>query len=142
MPPVPPCRCCTSYAPGHTVHFIQALHTANKPEVARRTRKGALTGVDGEVLTVRIAGANVPEHFRNHDPARLLAIAGALPAEISHNAGYCILRVGSYCFSVRRAGEGPLDSCPVDEPADFSAEALADRALSHGGFGIRPRGLA
>ncbi len=142
MPPVPPLRRCTSYAPGHSVHFIQALHAANKPEVARRTRRGTLTAVDGDVLTIRIAGADVPERFRNHDPARLLAIAGVLPTEISHNAGYGLLKVGSYCFSVRRAGEGPLDPCPVDELADFSAEALADRTLSHGGFGIRPAGLA
>ncbi len=98
----------TSYAAGHTVHWIQALHTANKPEVARRTRKGTLTAVDGDLLTIRFPGGGVPERFHNHEPRRLLAIARRLPALVSLNDDYCILRVRTHCFSVRPAREGPL----------------------------------
>ncbi len=127
MPSVPPLQRCTSYAPGHTVHWIQALHTANKPEVARRTRKGALVAVDGDVLTIRFAADSEPERFRNHDPQRLLRITGALPAAVSLNDGYCILRVGTYCFSVLRAPAGRLGRCPVDDLVDDGPATLAQR---------------
>ena len=129
-------RRCTSYAAGHTVHWIQALHPVNKPQVARRTRKGTLTAVDGDLLTIRFPGGGVPERFHNHEPRRLLAIARRLPAAVSLNDEYCILRVRTYCFSVRPARGGPLSPCPRDELTDSSPQSLADRLLSHGGFSV------
>lgn len=70
MPRIPPLRRCTSYAPGHTVHWIQALHSANKPEVARLTRRGTLTAVDGDLLTIDVTdgGGGEQERYRNHEP--------------------------------------------------------------------------
>jgi hypothetical protein len=136
MPRVPPLRRCTSYEAGHTVHWIQALHTANKPEVARRTRRGTLVAVDGDVLMIRFAVDAEPEGFRNHEPQRLLTIARRLPTAVSLNDRYCILLVDTYCFSVRPAARGPLGQCPVDDPVDSSPEALAERTRTHGGFSV------
>lgn len=136
MSRIPSPKRCTSYAPGHTIHWIQALHSANKPEVASRTRRGTLFALDGEVLTVEFGGGGEPERFRNHDPRRLLAVARRLPASISLNDQYCILRVGSYCFSVRRAGDEPSSPCPLDELTVASPVSLADRVRTHGGFSV------
>lgn len=136
MPHIPSPKSCTSYAPGHTVHWIQALHTANKPEVARRTRRGTLVAVAGDELTIRFAADEEPERFRNHDPEQLLAVARRLPATVLLNDQYCILRVDVYCFSVRSAARGPLGRCPVDDLVDDSPEALAERTLTHGGFSV------
>lgn len=136
MARIPSPKRCTSYAPGHTVHWIQALHTANKPEVARRTRQGTLIAVDGDELTIRFAGDAELERFRNHDPKRLLAAARRLPVTVSLNDRYCILRVGPYCFSVLKAARGPLGRCPVDDLVDDGPEALAERTLTHGGFSV------
>lgn len=136
MPRIPRPRRCTSYAAGHTVHWIQALHSANKPEVARRTRTGTLTAVEGDLLTIRFAADAEPERFRNHEPQRLLAIARQLPAAVSLNDQYCILRVGTYCFSVKQATSGPWGRCPVDDLPDSSPETLAERTRTHGGFSV------
>lgn len=136
MPRVPSVKRCTLYAAGHTVHWIQALHSANKPEVARRTRTGTLIAVDGEVLMISFGADGEPERFRNHEPERLRAIARRLPTAVSLNDQYCLLRVGTYCFSVKQATSGPLGRCPVDDPPDSSPETLAERTRTHGGFSV------
>jgi len=33
---------CTSYFAGHNVHWIQALHTANRPEVSAQSWRGQI----------------------------------------------------------------------------------------------------
>lgn len=141
MSSVPLLKPCTSYAAGHTVHWIQALHTANKPDVAARTRGGTLIGVVGQELAVRFDAAE-PDNFLNHDPPRLLAIAGRLPCAVTVNDKYAILRVGSFCFSVLPAARGPLVRCPTDDLLDESLGALAVRVATHGGFSVpvHPRG--
>ena len=90
---------CTSYSAGHNVHWIQALHTANKSEVSVQSWRGQLVTVDGEVLTVRKPGGDLTR-FRNHDPARLVAVVERTGAAVLINDEYAILRVGSLCFSV------------------------------------------
>lgn len=136
MPAVPPPRRCRSYAPGHSVHWIQALHSANRPAVARRTRRGVLTAVDGDVLSVCFGQLEEPERLRNHDPERLRALAGPLPRAVSVNDEYCLLRVGQYAFSVQPAEEGPLGRCRYDDLRDGGPAALATRARTHGGFSV------
>ncbi len=136
MPEVPPPGRCRSYAPGHSVHWIQALHSANKPAVARRTRQGVLTAVDGDVLSVCFGHVEEPEALRNHDPARLRAIAGPLPRAVSVNDEYCLLRVGPYCFSVHPAEDAPLGRCRYDDLVDGGPAALANRTHTHGGFSV------
>jgi hypothetical protein len=58
------------YHSGHTVHWIQALHTANKPEVAVRTRWGVIQSINGEVVEVRFDDGDVVR-YRNHDSTML-----------------------------------------------------------------------
>jgi hypothetical protein len=49
-------KSCSSYHSGHTVHWIQALHVANKPEVEARTRWGVIQSISGEVVDRRSIG--------------------------------------------------------------------------------------
>jgi hypothetical protein len=62
-------RKCELYVSGHTVHHIQALrsHDAEK-------RVGGLAAVEGTVITADFNGDI--EHYRNHEPERLLEIIG------------------------------------------------------------------
>lgn len=68
---------CTSYKAGHNVHWIQALHTANRPEVSAQSWRGQIVTVDGEVLTVRKPDGSLAR-FRNHDPAPTSSASRAL----------------------------------------------------------------
>lgn len=131
---------CTSYHGGHNVHWIQALHTANKPEVARLTWSAAIVGIEGEVITVRTPTGQV-SRYRNHDPERLTAIVDSIGAGVTINSAYAILRVGAFCFSVRKDTGRPLDPCPTDHlVGDISDEQLAARIQTHGGvIGFRPK---
>lgn len=108
---------CTSYRAGHNVHWIQALHTANRPEVEARSWDGQLVSVEGETLTVRKSDGTVVR-FRNHDPERLVAIVENTGDDVLVNDQYTILRVGSWCFSVARDGGQVLGRCPTDSPPD------------------------
>lgn len=133
MPTVPPPRPCTSYAPGHTVHWIQALRSANDPSAAALTRRGRLVAVEGQRITLAFAGRRSAVLY-NHDPQRLLAVAGTLPCPVTLNERFAILRIPPYCFSVARE---PLGPCPVDVLEETDLEGLAQRALTHGGFTVR-----
>jgi hypothetical protein len=125
---------CTSYRAGHHVHWIQALHTANKPEVSARSWRGRILSIEGELITVERHGGKVVR-LRNHDPARLTAVIGDGSRAVLVNDQYAILRVDSYCFSVRRDEGVPLERCPADPtPAVATPEAIFARLESHGGF--------
>ena len=136
---VPPANAagCTSYNPGHGVHWMQALHTATKPEVAARSWPGRLLEVSGEVLTVeRSDGESVL--FRNHDPERLRAVARRLPSSVLVNDKCAILRIGSYCFSVQRDEGRPLAPCASAEgaaPGPAGDDQPAARLAVHKGAG-------
>ena len=106
---------CTSFRPGHNVHWIQALHSANKAEVAAQTWSGQILTFEGEVLTVRKPD-NSLILFRNHDPARLIVILEHIGAEITVNDQFKILRAGitpagSFGFSVQTDNGEPLGPC-------------------------------
>jgi hypothetical protein len=125
---------CTSYKAGHNVHWIQALHTANRPEVSAQSWRGQIVIVDGEVLTVRKPDGRLTR-FRNHDPARLIAVVERIGVDVLINDQYAILRVGSFCFSVKADGGEPLGPCPTDQPPpNMTAEQMVARVRTHGGF--------
>jgi hypothetical protein len=125
---------CTSYRSGHQVHWIQALHSTNKPEVSAKSWLGRIVSIEGELITVAREGA-ADVRLRNHDPARLIATLGRGPRTVLVNDQYAILRVGSYCFSVRRDTGKPLEPCLTDQPpAAATADRLTARLESHGGF--------
>lgn len=127
---------CTSYAPGHTLHWIQATRTINNAAVSAASWTGLLVGLDGEVLTVKADDDRRLVHFRNHDPERLAAVAH-LPAAVLVNDQFAILRVGSYGFSVLRDVGEALSPCPTDPlPDGATYEQLAERVTTHGGFSV------
>ncbi len=96
---VPPPKSCTMYSPGHTVHWIQALHTANKPEQIALRRFGHVLRIHGEVVTVDF-GATI-KGYRNHDIARLHALIASYGTAVVVNEAYSIMRVGgTWCVSL------------------------------------------
>jgi hypothetical protein len=131
---------CPSYASGHHVHWIQALHSANKSEVAAQTWSGQIIAVDGELLTVRKADGSL-SRFRNHDPARLVVILEHFGIDVTVNDQYAILRAGitrtgAFCISVRADSGEPLEPCltvglpsnpsnPADQQVDAGFRANA-----------------
>lgn len=106
---------CTSYRSGHQVHWIQALHSTNKPEVSAQSWQGRVTSVDGQLITVVRDDGQVVR-FRNHDPERLIAVLSVSSGEVVVNDEYAILYVSSRCFSVRRDKRRRLEPCPKDRP--------------------------
>jgi hypothetical protein len=131
---IPPPKQCGSYRPGHSVHWIQALHVANRPEVEARTRWGALHGIDEGVIQVHFDGGEV-ERFRNHETDRLSTVAEGGSGVVSVNDQYSLLRAGDgFCFSIARDTGQPLSSCPGEEPLGTDPDALVKRLHSHGGF--------
>ena len=130
--PIPAPKQCTSYHSGHTVHWIQALHTANKPEVAARTRSGTLRSISGEVIEIRLNDGDVVR-YRNHETGRLSAVTGGTGPE-SVNDQYSVLRAGGFCFSVDRDTGQSLQPRATDDSTGTDPAALADRLHTHGGF--------
>ena len=111
---IPPPKPCVLHSAGHTVHWIQVLHTANKPEVAKQTWRGTLLGIDGELISIERDGGQVHQ-YRNHEAPRLAAAVAAFGRRVRVNDGYSIMRVdfgtGAYCFSVLRDHGQPLAPC-------------------------------
>jgi hypothetical protein len=70
-----PGSACDSYAAGHHVHWIQALHTANKPEIAAQSCHGVVRAVSSHQLLVRPDDGSVPVLLWHHDAARLAEVA-------------------------------------------------------------------
>jgi hypothetical protein len=110
---------CVSYAPGHNVHWIQALHSANHKEVAAQTWSGKVVTIDGEVVTVRKPDGSLAR-FRIHDPAELAAILERCGVKVTVNDQYCIMRAGitragSTCLSVQADNGEPLGPCKIGD---------------------------
>ena len=108
---------CTWYAPGHNVHWIQALRSANDKEAAAQTWSGVVTAVEGEVVTVSKQDQSLAR-FRSHDPALLVAVLKGKGVKVTVNNRYCILRAGftrngSTCFSVQADKGEPLGPCKI-----------------------------
>ena len=114
---IPPPKPCLLHAAGHTVHWIQALHTANKPEVARQTWDGTLVAIEGELITIERDGVMI--FYRNHEPTRMAAVVANVGRRVRVNDRYCILRMeygsGAYCFSMARDRGRPLAPCRVSQ---------------------------
>ncbi len=124
---IPSPRRCASFRPGHTVHWIQALHTANKPEERARTRPGRIQLLEGEVIEVRFDDGTV-RRYRNHDTGRLAAKVSRSTL-VRVNEGYSILRAGSFGFSIARDKGRPLEPCVTEcvkrfNPRRWSADHL------------------
>jgi len=120
---------CVSYAPGHNVHWIQALRSANLKEVAAQTWSGKIVGIEGEVVTVRKPDGSLAR-FRTHDPALLAAIVERRGPKATVNDQYCIMRAGltrkgSTCISVQADKGEPLGPCKIDDlpPSATDVEA-------------------
>jgi hypothetical protein len=110
---------CQSYAPGHNVHWIQALHSANHKEVAAQTWSGKILTIAGEVMTVRKPDGSLVR-FRTHDPAHLAGIVKRGGAKVTVNDQYCIMRAGitragSTCLSVQADKGEPLEPCHIGD---------------------------
>ena len=117
---------CELYQAGHTVHHIQAIRSHGEPH-----RPGRLTGVLGNVL--RVDFGDEIKRYRNHDTDRLVDLVG-IGGGVRVCQGYVILRgAGNYCFSILGADE-PWIPCDQESLTSFTAEALAERLQTHGGF--------
>ena len=117
---------CWSYAPGHTPHFIQAIHSGHKGEVP--PVDGKLVEVNGDGLVmVRLEDGN--EHiYWNHEPARLLRLASRNDGRVSIQERWHLLRTpspeGSYCFSIIKPGDAYYPCIPPDPSGLVDFDAL------------------
>ena len=89
---IPAPKTCTYYSAGHTVHWIQALHVANRPEVEARTRHGVIRSIRGEVIEVHFDDGDVVR-YRHHETGRLSVVSGGT-GPVSVNDQYSLLRAG------------------------------------------------
>jgi hypothetical protein len=97
------------------VHWIPALRTANDPEVWRASWVGQILHASGETLAVVGPDGSI-RYFRNHDIARLVAVnGGSTRGEVLVNDRYPVLRIGTYCFSVRPDTGEPLEPCTTQK---------------------------
>jgi hypothetical protein len=124
-------RKCQLYLAGHTVHYIQAIHSAGEVH-----REGSLVASNGNVITVDFG--DELKRYRNHDVEPLVEIVG-IGGSVRICESYVILRFprggGNACFSIANVDEPwiPCDHTPLKS---ISPEALADRLNSHGGFSV------
>ena len=132
MAEIPPTKPCTLYVPGHTVHFIQARRSCEEPGEQEHGRIRAIQ--QGVIAFETATGIRT---YRNHETACLRAILVAHGAEAILDGRWQLLKVphdgGSYYFCVAPAS-APWRRCRSDTPSKMDAAALADRALTHGGF--------
>ena len=118
---------CISYAPGYTVHWIQALHGANDKAVAAQAWSGKVVTVEGEVVTVRKPDGSLAL-FQIPDPAGLVVILQDGGVAVTVNDQYAIMRAGialagSFWVSVQVDKGEPLGPCKIGDLAP-SATAL------------------
>lgn len=110
--PVGPDRPCPWFTAGHTVHWIQALHSS-RPENADAEWTGAVVAVaDGVVHVLTDDGRALA--YRTHDLPRL-ARARRAGGPVTGNTRFGLLRVAGDEFSVARDTGAPLDDCPVED---------------------------
>ena len=135
MSPTPlPVRC-GSFKPGHEVHWIQGLRSAEDDE--NRPLPGRLLEVDdaGRVV-VEVAGDRI--EFWNHEPARLMTLVDRNEGAILVQERWSLLKTrssdGHVCFSVCRIDSPWRTPCPSadDEVPTDLVSALVER----GGFSI------
>jgi len=124
-------RHCELYRPGHSVHWIQGLHSTGRPD-----RRGWLDGIEDNIITIDF-GDEV-RRYRNHEVERLIEIV-RIQGPVRVCASYSILRGGGgYCFSIVDVDE-PWIACDHRPLRSVTPEALAERMKSHGGFTVPGR---
>ena len=72
-PAIPAPKHCGSYRPGHEVHHVQAIRSA---EDLTPSRSGCVVAIEGEVIEVRFEDGEIAR-YRHHDTARLRAEVAA-----------------------------------------------------------------
>lgn len=132
-PPAQSPGACESFAAGHNVHFIQVLHAANRPEMRALTVDAQLVSLDGQALTLALENGDQVV-LQNHEPDDIRAACGSLPADVTWNARYSLLKVGSSCFSV--AEQLALVRCVRTPAQGRTVDGLVKVAETHGGFGV------
>jgi hypothetical protein len=120
-------RVCERYTSGHSVHYIQAIHSYGKPH-----RAGQLVDVTDNVLTVDFGEET--KQYQTHDPERLLDIVG-ISGDVRVCDCYTILRRRNSCFSISDI-DGPWVPCDYEPLRSTTPEALAKRVETHGGFTV------
>ena len=125
---------CYSYHPGHTPHYIPALHSGRDTE--NPPVPGRLVEVhDDGTLIVDIDGT--PRRLWNHDPARLAALVERNGGQVAFQCRWALLRTpssnGSFVFSVCEA-DAPRRDCLSHEPTGTIVD-IVDEA---GGFTMSP----
>lgn len=113
------------------------MHAANRPEIRALTVEAELVSLEGQALTLALeSGERVV--LQHHLPDDIRTACGSIPAEVTWNARYSLLKVGERCFSV--AEELRLARC-VRTPAEASTlDALVHLSETHGGFAVRVDG--
>lgn len=103
---IPPVRDCARFAPGHSVHWIQARLVRTEPQ---ESTAGEVVHVDDRYLV--LAADDGLRRFVNHDLPRVRAIVsqhGPLGALVGHH----LLRFESgHLVSVKEDVEGHLEAC-------------------------------
>jgi hypothetical protein len=98
-----PARPCSSYAPGHQVNPIVALHRANNPVYAAADRPAWVVRIEREVIVVAFDSGTIGT-FRNHDTARLGGLIIDHGPWVAFSPHHRLLRMGqeagTFCFNV------------------------------------------
>ena len=112
---------CTSYAPGHSVHYIQAGLTARRPGEIKQIH---VLGYEGNWLIYELDGA--VHRVWNHDPEVVRELHDRAVAGQSSNTGEIalyftsvkLLRIGRGGWTVDLYGDpdGPSECLITDHP--------------------------
>ena len=92
-------RSCASYRPGHQVHWIQGLRSANEEQPVSYV--SVVVHDDGRV---DVEGYDLSLVMWNHDPARLQS-ALSYRARVVWKPRYHVLNVSGYIFNMSRLAE-------------------------------------
>jgi hypothetical protein len=106
---------CALLAPGHRPHWIQALGSENKPEIAALTVTGRVVSLDGELIILDLPDGTAG--FRNHNPDLMHRCLSDGGRQVRFNRHYRVLRwpaVPGPVFEVAPNEGFPLGRCLTD----------------------------
>lgn len=126
--PVSPKRPCTSYAPGHQVNPVTALHRANHPLYASADRPGWVVRIQREVIVIAFDGGTLGR-FRHHNTVRLGGLIIDHGPRVAYSPHHGLLRLehedGAFCFNVAEDTGRPLTPCGEGARAVFPLRSPA-----------------
>lgn len=93
---------CSSYAPGHQVHYIHQGQALRSPSVHARN-----VIVEGHRVVVVLDGGEQLD-YHHHDPDRLSSVLGLFPGSRLVYPTFHALRVGPYWFN---CAPGEFEPC-------------------------------